>query len=179
MSKNLIAMPILVLVLFAAGMPALFAQQQAGTPLKEIGDLLVGRWMFEITWAVDYPGLGKKGEKVIGYEVCRWIADRAALECEFMGGKANGKSTYWWDATSKQVRVLDVDSGGNWAEGTVSKQGPKLACVLSGGIIDGNRVEYKWEISFQDSGNTRISEGATILNGVRNPFKDTHKRVAK
>lgn len=37
------------------------APQQVATPLKDIGDLLVGSWTGEGTYAADYPGLAKKG----------------------------------------------------------------------------------------------------------------------
>ena len=134
--------------------------------------------MSEITWAVDYPGLGKKGEKVTGYEICRWTIDGTAIECEVFGGKVTGKAIYWWDAASKQVRDLELDSGGNWAQGVVSRQGTKLVISASGGFADGRRVDYKREDTFQDNGNTRIATGATILKGVRNEFRDTYKRVA-
>ena len=56
--------------------------------LNELGDLLIGRWRWEINLAVDYPGVGKKGEQVVGFETCRWIADRNAIECAFAYGKA-------------------------------------------------------------------------------------------
>lgn len=46
-------------------------------------------------------------------------------------------------------------------------------------FADGRRVEYRGETIFQDNGNTRIEAGATILNGVRNEFRATYKRVAK
>lgn len=174
MSKILIALAALLAVALSASP----TPQQAGTPLKDVGDLIVGRWMAEVTWAVDYPGIGKKGEKVTGYNVCRWIVDRTAIECEWLLGETTGKAIYWWDAASKQVKVFGLDSGGNWDEGTISKQGPKLVVASSGSFADGRRVEYKWETTFQDNGNTRINTGATILGGVRNEFRDTYKRVA-
>jgi hypothetical protein len=58
------------------------APQQAGTPLKDVGDLLVGRWTGEGTYAADYPGLGKKGEKFTSAYTCRWVSGQAAIECE-------------------------------------------------------------------------------------------------
>ena len=175
MSKIIVALT----ALLALALSAAAAPQQAGSaPLKDVGDLIVGRWVSEITWAVDYPGVGKKGEKVTGYDVCRWIADRTAVECEGFAGKTTSKTLLWWDAASKQVKIFGLDSGGNWSEGTFSKQGPKLVGATSGSFADGRRVEYKWEVTFQDNGNTRIETGATILGGVRNEFRDTYKRVA-
>ena len=72
-----------------------------------------------------------------------------------------------------------MDSGGNYAEGTISKQGAKLVWASAGSLRDGRKVEYKGETTFEDNGNTRIETGATILGGVRNEFRDVYKRVVK
>ena len=147
--------------------------------LQELGDLLIGRWTSDVTWAVDYPGLGKKGEKVTGFDVWRWTADGAALESDWLGGATSGRTLMWWDASAKQIRTLDVDSGGNWAQGTITKQGTKWKWTTAGAFSDGRRVEYESEMTFPDIGQSRINAGATILEGVRNEFRDAFKRVAK
>ena len=175
---------IFMVVLVFALMPWTYAQEPSSlaggdTPLKEVGNLLIGRWMSEITWAVDYPGIGKKGEKVTGYTVYRWIADGTAIECEWYAGKTTGKVLWGWDASSKQIKIFGLDSGGRWDEGTISKQGSKFVGTSAGSFMDGQRVDYKWEMTFQDDGNTLIETGATILAGVRNEFRDVFKRVAK
>ena len=176
MSKILTALTTLLLsipLLWAAPAP-----QQANTPLKELGDLIIGRWTSDVTWAVDYPGLGKKGEKVTGFDVWRWTVDGAALECDWLLGATSGRTLMWWDASAKQIRTLDIDSGGNWAQGTIAKQATKWVWATAGSFADGRRVEYQSEMTFSDSGRSRVNAGATILGGVRNEFRDTFKRVA-
>ena len=147
--------------------------------LNELGDLLIGRWRWEINLAVDYPGVGKKGEQVVGFETCRWIADRNAIECAFAYGKATETWFYWWDAGSKQIKSLGLDSGGNWYEGTISKQGDKLVWKVGGSFADGRPAQVQSETTFEDSGDTRVIVGATIVGGVRNEFRDVGKRVWK
>ena len=153
---------------------------QTANPLKDVGDVLVGKWTGEGIYAADYPGIGKKGEKFTSTMTCRWTAGQAALACE---GGENSKSTgitlYWWDAGSKQVRYAGANSGGNSDQGTIAKQGAKLVWASVGAFADGRRVEYKGETLLQDNGNTRIEVGATILGGARNEFRDTYKRVTK
>ena len=61
----------------------------------------------------------------------------------------------------------------------MTKQGAKLVWASAGSFADGRQVTYKGETTFQDNGNTRIETGATTLNGVRNEFRDTYKRVPK
>ena len=79
-----------------------------------------------ITFAADYPGIGKKGEKVAAYSDCRWIADGKILECDSFGGQGTSKGLYWWDASAKVVKSLWIDSGGNWDMGTAKKQSSKI-----------------------------------------------------
>ena len=179
MSRIVIAFEIVLVALLAVAVWASPAPQQAGTPLKDVGDILVGRWTGEGIYAADYPGIGKKGEKFTSTITCRWVAGQAAVQCEGVENKTTWTAFYWWDAGSKQVKTLGVNSGGNYDEGTITKQGTKLVYASAGSFADGRRVEYKGEMTFQDNGNTRIDTGATILNGVRNEFRDTYKRVPK
>jgi len=175
MSKIFIALA----TLFALAISTPAQSQGKDTPLSELGDLIVGRWMSEVTWAVDYPGRGKKGEKVTGVEICSWVVDKTAIKCEGYAGETTWIGLYWWDAESKSLKSVGLDSGGNWAEGTIAKSGPKLEGSASGNFADGQRVKYEWETTFTNGGNTRIEKGATILNGVRNEFRDVFERVGK
>jgi hypothetical protein len=179
MSRIVIALEIALVALLAVALSASPAPQQAGTPLKDIGDLLIGRWTGEGIYAADYPGIGKKGEKFTSTHTCRWIAGQAAIGCEGVENKNTWTAFYWWDPGSKQVKYVGVNSGSNCHEGTITKQGAKLVWASAGSFADGRRVEYKGETTFQDNGNTQIEAGATILNGVRNEFRDTYKRVPK
>jgi hypothetical protein len=147
--------------------------------LKEIGELFVGRWIGEVTWAVDYPGVGKKGEKVSAYIVCSWVNDGNTLQCVQYAGQSTGRGLTWWDAASKEIKNLWIDSGGNWDLGTITKQGMKWAGQSSGGFPDGRQVQYKWEWTFEDGGNRFTSTGATILAGAENPFRDVFRKVGK
>lgn len=174
-----IMIPVCLLLLFTASAAAQTPGQQSRAPIKEFGDLIVGRWISDVTWAVDYPGLGKKGEKVTGFDAWRWVVDGAALECDWLLGATSGRTIMWWDASTKQVRTLDVDSGGNWSGGTVVKQDAKWVWVRKGSFADGRNVEYRSETTFQDNGRTRVDAGATILGGVRNEYRDIFKRVTK
>ena len=175
---------IVLLFVGQAALPATTRQTGKGAtpaanPLMEYGDAVIGRWLADVTWATDYPGVGKKGEKVSGYAVYRWTADGMGIEEEFVAGKVSGRSLAVWDAGAKQIRMFGVNSGGNYSQGTISKQGAKFVGAEAGSLSDGRKVEYKWEITFEDGGNTLISAGATIINGVSNPYRDVFRRVSK
>ncbi len=154
-------------------------RQQSTSPLLDVGELIVGTWTGEGVWAADYPGIGKKGEKFKVTRTCRWVAGKAAIGCEGSDNQRVWTSLYWWDAAAMEIKNVGVNSGGNWAEGTISKQGTKLVWASSGAFADGRKVEYKGETTFQDNGSTYTETGVTILEGVSNEFSDTYKRVSR
>jgi hypothetical protein len=144
---------------------------------REIGDLLVGRWMFEQILDVDYPGLGKKGDKFSGQSICRYAADGAAIECDDFGGPTSAKKLWVWNRVNRRLEMLAVDSGGNWDEGYEVKQGPKLIGKSSGNLGDGSRVESLWETVSEKGGRLQRTSGTNIINGVRNSWRSTATRV--
>ena len=156
-----------------------FGQQESASPLQDVGELIIGSWTGEGVYAADYPGIGKKGETFTSTHTCGWVAGKAAIGCEGTVGQSTWTSLYWWDAGAKQIKYVGLNSGGGWAEGSVSKQGAKLVWASSGSLGDGQHVEFKGETTFQDDGNTYIENGATILDGVPSEFSDTFKRVSR
>lgn len=169
----------LVRLIVAAVSMSTLASAQGSSGLGDVGSLIVGDWTGEGIYAADYPGVGKKGEKFTTTHSCRWAAGRAAISCEGTWGNTPWVGSYWWDPVAKQVRSLRVNSGGNYDQGTISKQGPKLVWASAGSFSDGRNVEYRGETVFENNGNSFIDIGATILGGVRNEFRDTFKRVVK
>jgi len=152
---------------------------QASNPLKEFGDLVAGRWMSEIVFAVDLPGLGKKGDKVTGFDTWRWAVDGALLENNWLLGATSGRVTAWWDASAGQIMALEVDSGGGWAQGPIVKQRAKWVWSRAGAFTDGRRVEFLGSYSVEDNGQTLIHAGTAILEGARNEYRDVYRRVGK
>ena len=156
-----------------------YCRQATPSQLQAIGDLMVRTWTGEGVFAADYPGVGKKGDKFTSTATCRWAAGKAAIACEGKDNQATWTSLYFWDPAVKQVRLTAVNSGGNFDQGTVTKQGDKLVGSTAGSFADGRKVEYKWETTFAQNGSVRVETGATILNGVRSEFRDTYKKAAK
>ncbi|MBA7691334.1 hypothetical protein ES703_99877 [subsurface metagenome] len=173
MSKTLIA----VAALFAVALSVSPIPQQVGSPLKDVGDLIVGEWTGEGIYAADYPGVGKKGEPFTSTHTCQWTAGEAAVACEGSGSGSTWTALYWWDAGAKQVMYVGVNSGGNYDQGTFAKKGAKLVWESSGYFADGQPVTFKGETIFEDDGDTQIAVGATILDGAPSEFRDIYRRV--
>ena len=150
---------------------------QADSPLKQLGDRLVGNWTEEGIRASDYTGISVKGESFTITVSCRWSAGQVALLCEGGDSRVGWLNFYWWDAGSKQVRFISVNSGGNSYMGTIAIQGKKHVWVSTGTLADGRPVEYSGETLFENNGETRTDLCANVIDGVRSEFRDTYKRV--
>jgi hypothetical protein len=154
--------------------------EKPDNPLQEFGALMVGRWVGDVTLIADWPGFGKKGDKVIGHFTVRWIADRKGLEDEGFSGQGTGKNIYFWDPGSKRIRQFGVDSGGTTGEYEFWKDGTNWAFKGSGFLADGSRVEGQGAIRVSDGGNTITFEGKFTVGGKPAlDLKDVYKRASK
>ncbi|NLX99716.1 MAG: DUF1579 domain-containing protein [Rhodopirellula sp.] len=150
------------------------------TPLQELGDLLVGRWTGDVTLIADWPGIGKKGEKIVGHWSVRWIADKRGLEDEGFAGQGTGKAIYFWDAASKKVRQFTVDSGGTTGESEIWKQDGQWSFRGTGSLADGTKTEGQGTLVVKDCGNTLIVEGTGTVGGKATlPLHDVYRRASK
>ena len=67
-----------VLIVVLCALPAL-AQQSTREDFKEFTKAVSGRWIGEITWVTDWPGLGKRGDKATGYSEIKMTEDGNAI----------------------------------------------------------------------------------------------------
>lgn len=155
---------------------------ESSMEFQAIGKKYIGTWSGTGTYSRDYPGVGKKGDKFISKSTCRWAAGKSAILCESVPGDARKGSSMqliYWDPAKKKLRVTVVDSGGNFDQGIGSIELGKFAWVSFGNFADGRAVEYQWETVFSSDGNTHTHAGFVKVDGVRNNFSDTLKRVDK
>ena len=163
---------------FASGAGA----SESSMEFEAIGKRFIGTWSGSGTYSKDYPGVGKKGDKFISKSTCRWAAGRSAILCESVAEdarKGNGMQLIYWDPAKKKLRVTVVDSGGNFDQGTGSMEAGSVEWASFGNFADGRAVEYKWKTTFSDDGNIHIHTGSVKVDGIRNNFSDTLKRVVK
>jgi hypothetical protein len=163
---------------FASGAGA----SESSMEFEAIGKRFIGTWSGSGTYSTDYPGVGKKGDKFISKSTCRWAAGRSAILCESVAEdarKGNGMQLIYWDPAKKKLRVTVVDSGGNFDQGTGSMEAGSVEWASFGNFADGRAVEYKWKTTFSDDGNIHIHTGSVKVDGIRNNFSDTLKRVVK
>ncbi len=168
----------MVLVLALATMA--MAQQATCEDFKEYIQISVGRWVGEVTWVTDWPGLGKKGDKVTCYSETRITEDGNALINKFYGGNGSGSSITVYDAAAKQIRESGVDSGGTVGTNVYFKEGGKWVEISTGSLADGRKTESKSTVAISNNGNTQIWTGTGTIGGKKvDDQHDVWRRVSK
>jgi len=88
--------------------------------LKQLGDILVGKWVLESTTDITVEGICKQGDKFVENTSYEWVPNQLALlekRAYQINGKtvAEGVTLIGWDAPKTQIRSTYFDSlGGSW-----------------------------------------------------------------
>jgi hypothetical protein len=177
MGTRLIAIVAFVAI---AVLPAM-SQQATRADFNDYAKALVGRWVGQVTWVADWPGQGKKGDKVTGYSEAKLSEDGNAIITKFFGGTGSSSSIVVYDAGAKQIKEIAVDSGGTVTINIYSKVSPtKWAETSTGSLADGSKVEGKYEVNVTENGNTWSFSGTTTIGGKKqDDLHDVWRRVGK
>ena len=148
------------------------------SPLEEYGDALVGRWVGDITLVADWPGIGKKGEKMVGYESVQWIMDGHALESDFRVGDGAGKVITVWDPVAKVLRAFGTSAGtGSWTS-TIRKDGDAWVDESAGWLEDGTKTKGTSRMVLSADGDTRTQTGSGYDGDAEHlPLHDVFRRL--
>ena len=109
MKKPTVYAAVMTVSLFAF---EVIGQESSRADFKEHCDAFVGRWVGDVTWVADWPGLGKRGEKVTAYIEARYIEDGQAMLLKFFGGNGSATLLTVYDAGANQIKSTWVGSGG-------------------------------------------------------------------
>ena len=168
-----------VLLIALSALPA-FGQQSTRDDFKEYCQTMVGRWVGDVTWIMDWPGFGKRGDKVTAYSENKIMEDGNALLGRFFGGPGSGTGITVYDAGAKQIRGSGADSGGTTFTSVVSKQNGRWVSVETGSHADGTKYEGKYTVVISDNGNTHTWTGSTKIIGKKaDELHDVWRRVSK
>ena len=157
-----------------------FSQQSTREDFKEYCQAMVGRWVGDVTWVADWPGVGKRGDKVTGYSDVTLLLDGHALVGRFYGGAASSAWITYYDAGAKQIRSSGSDSGGNTWSAIVAKKDGKWVSAESGSLPDGAKYEGKYTVTISENGNKHTWTGPTTMAGKKTEeMNDVFRRVSK
>ena len=158
------------------------AEVNATTPkdFQEYGELMAGRWIGDVTLVADWPGFGKKGEKIVAHLTVRWIADRKGLEAEAFGGPGSGRGFTFLDPGSARIKEYRVSSDGTAGSFEIWKKDGKWLWRNKGHLADGTPFESSGETIVSESGNTITYVGTGTMAGKPMlPLKDIYRRMSK
>ena len=169
----------IVMIVALSALPA-FGQQATREDFNELMKVMAGRWVGEVTFIADWPGVGKKGQKVTGYSEIKIAEDGNALSGRNFGGTGSGTWLIVFDAAAKQIKEAGVDSGGTVWTASYFKEGGKWRYHQTGSLGDGSKIEGKYAIAISDNGNTHTWTGPTTIGGKSaDALHDVFRRVSK
>jgi hypothetical protein len=162
-------------------MAVALAAEPAETPLNDLGGILQGRWIGDVTLIADWPGLGKRGEKVVAYVNADWIVDGHAFEIVWHGGAGCSKEIFVWDAGAKKVRSTGASSGGSSWQTTWSKKGDNWLGRSVEHLADGTKAGGNTIVlTVEDNGKRLVftSEGDGYIGDKKlDPLRDVYTKL--
>ena len=157
-----------------------FAQESSREDFREFCQAMQGRWVGDVTWVADWAGFGKKGEKVTAYSENRVAEDGNALILKFFGGNGSGTSLIAFDAGAKQIKGMDVSSGGGTGHTVIYREGGKWVMKGNGSEPDGSKSEFISTLTMTENGNVHTWTGSGTLGGKKvDDQRDVWRRVGK
>ena len=173
--RNVIAM-----FLLAALAAPVSAQESSREDFKEYCQMMQGRWVGDVTWVADWPGFGKKGDKVTAYAEHRIVEDGNVMTSRFFGGTGSGTGLCIYAARAKQIRLIWGDSAGTTGESIVFKKDGQWTEKGGGSLPDGTKTEFTSMLTITANGKTHTWTGSgTVGDEKADDQHDVWRRVSK
>ena len=167
----------LLLIFFAS---TALCQTATRAEFEQFSEAHGGRWVGEVTWTADWPGLGKKGDKVTAYFESRPSADGNTLVYSSYRGHETAVGMIFYDPGTKQIRQVGVNSGGTVHRGIYFKEGGAFKYSGIGALADGTKTEANMRVVVSDGGETHNWRGTVIVDGKEaEKLNDVWRRVRK
>ena len=171
------ALAVLIVVLLAG--PAI-GQETTREDFKKWCSQIEGRWIGDVTWVTDWPGFGKKGDKVTAYWQGCVSEDGNVMVANFFGGAGSNTGLVYYDSASKRIHYTYVASAGTVFQSTFWPVGDKWIENVDVTLPDGTKGTTKNVLMFTDDGKTlTIHINGKIGNDVIKDQKDVWRRVSK
>jgi hypothetical protein len=149
------------------------AQESSRADFDELCKAMQGRWVGNVVWVADWPGWGKKGEKVKCYVELTVTEDGNALVGRFFGGAGSSTWITVYDAASRKIMETGVSSGGTTRFAVFYKDDGKWIKSIEGSNPDGKKIKGDTTITITDNGNKHTWSGTTTIDGEPNdPLQD-------
>lgn len=158
---------------------ALGEVEQEENLLHEFGNLISGRWIGKVSVEADWPGVGKKGDKVMRTNIVRWIVDGNGLEIEWYMGEAMGKGIFYYEPTKDQIGSVGIETNGGISKTTIKKNDGKWIWTARGSYEDGKKYEVKGTTTFAEDGSTYTDEYDLVQGEETGKCCNVYERLSK
>lgn len=159
---------------------SVIAQESTREEFVEFCKAVQGRFIGDITWAADWPGLGKKGERVTTYWEGTIAEDGNAMLGKFYGGNGSGTWLIVFDAGAKQIKGLWINSGGSVNHDIIYKKDGKWVQVQKGSNPDGAKTEGTSTLTIEENGSKHTWRGSGSIAGKKHDdYTDVWRRLSK
>jgi hypothetical protein len=137
-----------------------------------------GRWIGNVTWVTDWPGFGKKGDKITGYFEARRSEDGNTLITRFLAGAGSETGLAFFDPAAKQIRWVTVSSGGTVFRSTYTPIGDNWRQDSDVTLPDGTKGKIRCDLVYTNGGkNLTIHINGKLGDEVIKDQKDIWRRV--
>ncbi len=174
----------LALLTFTVALAPCSAFAQEGTATKkefqEWIEIMTGRFIGDVPLVNDWPGIGKKGEKITAYVEIKPVADGKALYGEWVAGEGKAVWLTTWNPRTKQIKQTTVFTSGIFWENVVTKDGPNKWRVrkTAASMPDGENIEGEIIITISDDGKTHTHEGTwRVGEDTLDKIRDVYTRL--
>jgi hypothetical protein len=140
--------------------------------------IVEGRWIGDVKFVTDWPGFGKKGDKITGYYEARRSEDGNVMVTRFLGGVGSESGVVFYDPAAKKIQGVVVSSGGTIFRYTMTPVGDNWRRDVKITLPDGTKGKARDDFIFTNgSKNLTIHHNGKIGEEVIKDQKDTWRRV--
>jgi hypothetical protein len=181
MSRSAVSLALLLAITHLAGICRAEGDTSTKQEFQEWIELMKGRWIGDIPLVQDWPGLGKRGDRLTAYSDIEVIADGHALQGVWYAGDGKASWMTTWNPSTKQIKENVVFSSGITWENVITKQaaGKWLARKVNGSMPDGKQIDGDVTLTISDDGKTHTWTGEWTVDGVKtDQVRDVYRRLA-
>jgi hypothetical protein len=152
--------------------------QSTPEEFEEFSQVMQGRWISEIIWITDWPGFGKKGDSVTGYEEYQIGQGGKVISGRGYAGPGSMTSLIYYDVGKKQILDHQVSSGGNVWVMVIYKENGEWNYKITGSTGDGKEITGSAIRYISDQGQTHRWIGEMFIDGEElDPLRDSFRRI--
>ena len=152
--------------------------QSTRADFQEFCQAMEGRWIGEVIFVTDWPGFGKKGDKVTAYSDFRISHNGHVLLGRFNGGPGAGTGMVHYDAGKRQIQGRWVSSGGSVWNQVIYKEDGQWKEKETGSMADGKPITSSRSRHISDNCKTHRRSGTVKIDGKTvDPVRDVWRRV--